>query len=1122
MLKFAVIAYWFSAGLFLLTAATVHTRAGHLISGNLEKIGTDGVRTAGKNLKWENIARVWINPAPAGRVGLSDVLTRIWRGNHKIFPDETSLDPSSVDTVRRHYLTVRRLGNTPGAILFEGKLNTTHSGTYHFRLGSDDGARFFVGGKEILTTPSEYSFRRATKSIRLDAGEHLFRLEYLNLASYALLELEWSGPSLPWSPLGAVIDWPLPQAPPAIPAAGALAWNGSYIAHPVESLTGSSVRFVGKPAGIRLSTVNASAIFFHPLSLPMADRIRSGKVGREGVLLVGGDFLEGEILSIKDNVITLQTLLFGSRKYQGGSQAAAVFLQKPAKERKQWIVRTLLGTEIRVRKLEWDGSTLVVNQTPFRKLRLKIGEIREIAYLDEPNVLERAWATWASMDTQHKRQTIAGQSSFDRTFKVRSEAKVYLAQLDEKWRRLESEHAVIQQEVKTTLAGLKQHEVVARKARSDLVKTQSNYTLANSRANLNAHYFNPKIREARELKMRRLTEAKAALEAEMKSLMEKEKSNSGSVTKYKADRERQQGQHEKDAADRNADLTKARANFKGDFRPVQIYATVTRTRKAREFSESRRNRSRDYLNQYTPSRDDARRRRDEAKRRVAAAVGQRDARARVLQQALTQEVSILRARLNPVEKKVLDLRADHMSKAVVYHELIGKEAAIDQTRLDALSELQSVDRYVRDLEGQLRGAQGKLRQDEQKKTNATRDQLKRRDALEAARRTLHEFVDKQEFPARQKLNAIKSRHDQLAEQVKKAPDDKALSGRLKQEQEQLARSLAELTALRGKLGGVIGQYQSKQNDFANHQSTSGGAEDEWKRTQGDIKLLEKFLSNKKVRQTGLRKITGDLTRQRTDRINRTNQAKGEMDRALNALNQALGEHGRRIGEYGTAINRRFEAARNLEDGENTLNREKHSLVQEEALVRLRDKEWNRRDQVFKAGQAAFVAAERTFKKAEVAKAGLKKPLDEDQSKLLGPLEGWLQAQEQVVHFRQETVIEEDKLKGELAVEHLRWIPSIAAREAALKRIAAEEKTATNKFIDDAKQKEELTKALKVSEAADKAQLLRQSEAIKSLADASNSLRDARSRMGSKQREWLEAAFQHERYRIQKRAVLGFE
>ena len=69
MLRFAVIAYWFSAGLFLLTAATVHTRAGHLISGNLEKIGADGIRTAGKNLKWENVARVWINPGACWTCG---------------------------------------------------------------------------------------------------------------------------------------------------------------------------------------------------------------------------------------------------------------------------------------------------------------------------------------------------------------------------------------------------------------------------------------------------------------------------------------------------------------------------------------------------------------------------------------------------------------------------------------------------------------------------------------------------------------------------------------------------------------------------------------------------------------------------------------------------------------------------------------------------------------------------------------------------------------------------------------------------------------------------------------------------------------------------------------------
>ena len=166
----------------------------------------------------------------------------------------------------------------------------------------------------------------------------------------------------------------MPPAPPAI-SAGALAWNGSYIAHPLESLTDSRVRFVGEPAGVRLTTVNAAAIFFQPLSLPVTDRIRSGKVGREGVLLVGGDFVEGEILSIKDNNITLQTLLFGVKQYQGGSQASAVFLQKPAKLG-TWVVRTQLGTEIRLRKLEWDGPVLIADQTPFRKLRLKADEIQ--------------------------------------------------------------------------------------------------------------------------------------------------------------------------------------------------------------------------------------------------------------------------------------------------------------------------------------------------------------------------------------------------------------------------------------------------------------------------------------------------------------------------------------------------------------------------------------------------------------------------------------------------------------------------------------------------------------------------------------------------------------------------
>ena len=245
-----------------LHAAELQTRAGRLFSGSLEKINSDGVRLAGKNFRWPDILRVRLKPTPRETIGLSDVSTRIWKGKHLTFPDKRVPNPSSVDTVRRHYLAVHKLGNKPGAILFEGKLNVLRAGKYHFRLGSDDGARIFIAGKEVLFTPAEYSFRRATGSVQLEPGAHDFRLEYLNLSSYAILRLEWSGPNLGWSNLNADYDKPLPAMPPAIPSAGVLTWNGSFIAHPVDSLSESKVNFIGNPKGIRLSTVNVAAIFF--------------------------------------------------------------------------------------------------------------------------------------------------------------------------------------------------------------------------------------------------------------------------------------------------------------------------------------------------------------------------------------------------------------------------------------------------------------------------------------------------------------------------------------------------------------------------------------------------------------------------------------------------------------------------------------------------------------------------------------------------------------------------------------------------------------------------------------------------------------------------------------------
>ena len=163
-----------------------------------------------------------------------------------------------------------------------------------------------------------------------------------------------------------------------------------------------------------------------------------------------------------------------------------------------------------------------------------------------------------------------------------------------------------------------------------------------------------------------------------------------------------------------------------------------------------------------------------------------------------------------------------------------------------------------------------------------------------------------------------------------------------------------------------------------------------------------------------------------------------------------------------------------------------------------------------------------LKAAEAAKAGLKTPLDGNQDTLLGPLTAWYEAQEQVAHFPKETALEVVKMKGELEADRLRWAPSVTAREAALKTAETADKQAAAAHAKNLRDNEAFTQMLKVAEATDKAQQDKQTAANKALADASNNLRDARYRAGAKEREWLEAVFQHERYRVQKRAVLGFE
>lgn len=108
--------------------------------------------------------------------------------------------------------------------------------------------------------------------------------------------------------------------------AGALSWDGSFIARKVVAMDDTKVSFEGGQKKEWLSTVNTAAVFFGPMSLAQANKL---KAKRPGVLLASGDFMEGTFKSLANGTVVVDSVLFGRKSFRVGSKAVALWLRNP-------------------------------------------------------------------------------------------------------------------------------------------------------------------------------------------------------------------------------------------------------------------------------------------------------------------------------------------------------------------------------------------------------------------------------------------------------------------------------------------------------------------------------------------------------------------------------------------------------------------------------------------------------------------------------------------------------------------------------------------------------------------------------------------------------------------------
>lgn len=140
--------------------------------------------------------------APVGQ-GLTGLHFALYLGSWKQLPDFSKLTPHREGKVDDNLLQVKLddYKNEFG-VVFTGKLNAPKKGSYRFFLASDDGARIFIDGEEVVNDDGIHPASKIQeKGITLDKGEHDFRLEYFQGGGQIELYAAWKGADFQITPL---------------------------------------------------------------------------------------------------------------------------------------------------------------------------------------------------------------------------------------------------------------------------------------------------------------------------------------------------------------------------------------------------------------------------------------------------------------------------------------------------------------------------------------------------------------------------------------------------------------------------------------------------------------------------------------------------------------------------------------------------------------------------------------------------------------------------------------------------------------------------------------------------------------------------------------------------------
>lgn len=137
------------------------------------------------------------SPAPRpGDIGDENgLLYSYYEGDFDKLPNFSTINAVKTGHVQNFDLNVRKR-NDHFAIVYEGKIKITSSGTYTFYTTSDDGSKLYINNKEVVNNDGIHSRVERSGSVTLNEGLHDIRVAYFEKIGGEILEVKYAGPGI--------------------------------------------------------------------------------------------------------------------------------------------------------------------------------------------------------------------------------------------------------------------------------------------------------------------------------------------------------------------------------------------------------------------------------------------------------------------------------------------------------------------------------------------------------------------------------------------------------------------------------------------------------------------------------------------------------------------------------------------------------------------------------------------------------------------------------------------------------------------------------------------------------------------------------------------------------------